>query len=132
MPCPSGLTGGDLVAALLECGLEEDDALAGWSPFLSPSELESVVGTAPCQREALRHVRAAAREMHGRALPYLLKRVGDLGFAKKDLDLHSAFLWIRDAADVVCHVDLSKIAEALASDTHYRRTSSRPTPPRAC
>jgi len=56
--------------------------------------------------------------MHGRALPYLLKRVGDLGFAKKDL--HSAFLWIRDAADVVCHVDLSKIAEALASDTHYR------------
>merc|ERR1712113_820206 len=49
---------------------------------------------------------------------HLQRRIKDLGFSAGDLQ--NALLWIRDVADVICHVKLEQVADALVSDTHYR------------
>eukprot|EP00928_Gymnodinium_smaydae_P007368 TRINITY_DN12655_c0_g2_i1.p1 TRINITY_DN12655_c0_g2~~TRINITY_DN12655_c0_g2_i1.p1 ORF type:complete len:614 (-),score=111.47 TRINITY_DN12655_c0_g2_i1:85-1926(-) len=93
-------------------------AQASWQLVSSHDEMSSVDKLEPCQQAALRHIRGVAQENHNRAFPALHQRVTKLGFNAEDLSM--VLSWIRDLAPIVFHVNLDKVGQALASDTHYR------------
>ncbi|CAK0812388.1 unnamed protein product [Prorocentrum cordatum] len=95
-----------------------DQESAAWRLVVAPAELEAVAQLQPCQQLAIRHIRALAQDNHERALPYLQRRALGLGFS--DGDLQMALLWVRDLADIICHVKLEKVGPAILHDTHYR------------
>jgi hypothetical protein len=72
----------------------------------------------PCQKEAIRHIRAIAESNHEQALPSLVQRVKQLGFAEDDLWM--CFAWIRELSPIIIHVNLDTLAACLKDDTHYR------------
>lgn len=102
---------------LLQCGFQEG-AQEAWRLVASEAELDAVVGLEPCQQAALRHIRALAQENHARALPQLQERVARLGYC--DNDLWMLLAWIREAAPIIIHVNLVKLAIHLKNDSHYR------------
>lgn len=102
---------------LQACGIQ-DDAQHAWEPVTSGSELDAVANLNPCQKSAVRHIRAIAQTNHEQALPGLLQRVSQLGFC--DDDLWMCLAWIRELSPIIVHTDLDKLGKFLREDTHYR------------
>jgi len=102
---------------LQEAGFDQT-AIAYWRLVAPQSELDSVARMEPCQKQAVRHIRALAQENHERALPSLQKRVAKLGFG--DNDLWMALAWIRELAPIIVHINLDKVGQFFLNDTHYR------------
>lgn len=103
--------------SLQECGIQPD-AQHEWRPIASGSELDAAATLAPCQKEALRHIRAIAQMNHDKAFPDLQKRVIGLGYNAEDLWMCLA--WIRELSPIIVHINLDKVGEVLSQDSHYR------------
>ena len=69
---------------------------AYWQLTARPSELEAAAMLLPCQQEAIRHIRALARENHVAALPKLKERVTLAGFTEQDMFPRVAILHIQE------------------------------------
>jgi len=95
-----------------------DENLTYWQLTTHPSELDEAAQLKPCQRQAVRHIRNLAKESHAKAFPELKKRAVKLGFS--EVDLHMALAWVRELAPMIVHVNLEKLGELLANDSHYR------------
>jgi len=106
-----------LSAQLLECGIDQEDQ-EKWENITSGSEFDTAAALAPCQKEALRHIRAIAQMNHDNALPKLLNRVKTLNF--DDEHLYMCLAWIRELSPIIIHINLDKVAPVLQNDTHYR------------
>jgi len=102
---------------LQACGIQLDAQLQ-WKSTTSGSEFDAAACLQPCQKAAIRHIRAIAQVNHERALPKLLERVAGLGF-KAD-DLWMCLAWIRELSPIIIHTNLDKIGKFLKEDTHYR------------
>lgn len=105
--------------------------------MLLDTEETSLRQLAPCQRDALRHVRNRCRPLHDRLLAQLSRRCRELGFSEDALG--RTLEYIREEAPLIIHVNLRKYLEVLATDTHYKnRFEARPSPaaelevPRRC
>jgi len=107
----------ELCSQLKACGFSET-AQKAWQPVASGSEFDAAANMDPCQKEAIRHIRAIAENNHERALPKLVERVKTLGFAEEDLWM--CFAWIRELSPIIIHVNLDALATSLKTDTHYR------------
>lgn len=102
---------------LQECGLD-DDAMLAWRLCAGERHLEAAVKLEACQKQALMHIRALARDNHERAFGKLQQRI--YGLDMTDEDLEKMFTWIRELAPIVIHVNINKIGQYLENDTHYR------------
>eukprot|EP00928_Gymnodinium_smaydae_P088297 TRINITY_DN72409_c0_g1_i1.p1 TRINITY_DN72409_c0_g1~~TRINITY_DN72409_c0_g1_i1.p1 ORF type:complete len:651 (+),score=121.87 TRINITY_DN72409_c0_g1_i1:180-2132(+) len=102
---------------LQQAGIQLEEQ-AAWRLVAGDSEFDEAARLRSCQRSAVRHIRALARENHERALPALQERVAALGYT--DRDLWMCLAWIRELAPVIVHVNLDRVGEFLLKDTHYR------------
>ncbi|CAE8610820.1 unnamed protein product, partial [Polarella glacialis] len=72
----------------------------------------------PCQKNALRHIRALAKSNHEAALWKLQIRMGKLGY--DDMKLWKTLAWIREMAPIIVHLNIDSMLAWLEADTHYR------------
>lgn len=106
-----------LRAQLQESGISAE-AQSTWHAVTSGSEFDTAAELAPCQKEALRHIRSIAQVNHENAFPKLLQRVKTLNFEEEHLLMCLA--WIRELSPIIIHINLDKVAPVLLNDTHYR------------
>lgn len=102
---------------LLEAGFQEA-AQAYWRLVMPLSELRAAACLKPCQKNALRHIRAIAKSNHERAVGRLQMRLQRMGH--KDSDLWMTLAWIREHAPIIIQVNFDGLLVPCRGDTHYR------------
>eukprot|EP00931_Biecheleriopsis_adriatica_P103967 TRINITY_DN78736_c0_g1_i1.p1 TRINITY_DN78736_c0_g1~~TRINITY_DN78736_c0_g1_i1.p1 ORF type:complete len:1016 (-),score=228.78 TRINITY_DN78736_c0_g1_i1:65-3112(-) len=113
----SSMKGEELREGLLECGIQ-DAAQAYWRLVVPTSEFEATARLQPCQKNAIRHIRALAKSNHEAALWKLQIRVKKLGY--DDMALWKTLAWIREQAPILVHINVDSLLAFLEADTHYR------------